>query len=404
MTDSQDFEHPAQGWRTPSIESHPSEDPFSSLDDVFVDDIGTARIIDLLENPSVQDIRINRHDRVFYTDATGPKMVADRIFAGASQYCATIDKILAMTDVGYRSVSDAKTTFIEGSFRADRTSVRGSIFIATAEITRGEPSVVIRKHPQGIVTLDKMLEQGMMSADMRLFLEVATRGRLNILLAGGSGAGKTTLMRALSWFVDPSQRIITAEEIDELHLVDRLPNVVSLTTFRDSDEAGGVRRQDTLEDLVRHALRMRGDRIWVGETRGKEAYALVKACLSGHEGSITTVHANSAPQAVRQLVSYVMESHLTEEVARDQVAAAFHLAVHVAKVRMGRRVITEITELEPTREGTEQRRNELWKYDFKSENFIRTGSPSPRLREAMERHNVNLAELDRLIRSADQRW
>lgn len=243
----------------------------------------------------------------------------------------------------------------------------------------------------------------MMSADMRLFLETATRGRLNMLVAGGSGAGKTTLMRALAFFIDPSSRVISVEDIDELHLSDRLPNVVSLTTFRDADETGGVRRQDTLEDLVRHALRLRGDRIWVGETRGKEAYALVKACLSGHDGSVTTVHANSASQAIRQLVSYTMEANLSEEVARDQIAAAFHLAIHVAKVKMGRRVITEIVELEPTREGSEQRRNELWRFDFESESFVRTGTPSPRLRSAMERANVNLSELDDLLQAGLRR-
>lgn len=375
----------------------------STLDDVFADDRGTARVLELLADPDVHDIRINRHDRVFFTTSTGPKMIGDKIFAGPAQYATTVDKILRLTDVGFASCVDAGTTVIEGSFRADRTNARGSVFVATSEITRGEPSLVIRKQPKDIVTLDRMLEQGMMSADMRLFLETATRGRLNMLVAGGSGAGKTTLMRALAFFIDPSSRVISVEDIDELHLSDRLPNVVSLTTFRDADETGGVRRQDTLEDLVRHALRLRGDRIWVGETRGKEAYALVKACLSGHDGSVTTVHANSASQAIRQLVSYTMEANLSEEVARDQIAAAFHLAIHVAKVKMGRRVITEIVELEPTREGSEQRRNELWRFDFESESFVRTGTPSPRLRSAMERANVNLSELDDLLQAGLRR-
>jgi len=301
---------------------------------------------------------------------------------------------MRLTDVGYQRLEDAKTSVIEGSFRADKTDIKGSIIITTKEITRGEPALVVRKQPVGIISLDKMLEHNMLSTDMRLFLEYAVRGRLNMIISGGSGAGKTTLARALSWFVDASHRVITCEEIDELHLDDRLPNVVALTTFRELDDRGALVREERLEDLVRHALRLRGDRIWVGETRGKEAYALVKACLSGHDGSITTVHANNGAQAVSQLISYVMESHLTEEVARDQVAAAFHLGVHVQQVRLGRRVITEILELENVREGTHQRRNELWRYDIGTDSWTRTGRPSTKLVEAMERYNVNFGDFD----------
>lgn len=366
----------------------------SGLDDIFAQDKGTQRLMSLLQDPSVQDIRCNRHDRVFFTDAQGPKHI-DRLFAGPAQYVQFIDQLLLLTDVGYRNLAEAKTSVIEGSFRADKTSVKGSVFIATEEVTRGEPVLIIRKQPASTITLDQMLEQNMMSVDMRLFLEMAVRGRLNIIISGGSGAGKTTLARALSWFIDPAQRVVTCEDIDELHLDDRLPNVVALTSYRELDERGAVVREETLEDLVRHALRMRADRIWVGETRGREAYALVKACLSGHDGSITTLHANHAGQAIKQLVSYTMESGMTEEVSRDQVAQAFHIAVQIQQVKLGRRVITEIVELEQVREGGEQRRNDLWRYDMASDTFQRLGSPSPRLRQTLERYNVNYVDPSR---------
>jgi pilus assembly protein CpaF len=362
------------------------------LGDLFSDDMGSERLLALLRDPLVQDIRCNRFDRIFYTDATGTKKV-DQVFPGPAQYEAFINRLMLLTDVGYQSLNDAVSSIIEGSFRPDRTDVKGSVFIATSEVTRGEPAVVIRKQPPSFVTLDKMLENGMMSVDMRIFLEMAARGRLNILVSGSSGAGKTTMARALGKFISPTERVVTCEEIDELHLDEELPNVVSLTSYRELDEQGRVIRAEALEDLVKHALRMRADRIWVGEVRGKEAYSIVKACLSGHDGSVTTIHANDAQQAIRQLVSYVMESHLTEDVAREQVASAFNIAIQIEQGRLGRRIITEIVELEHVREGDEQRRNELWRFDFDTDSFIRVGSPSPRLRHTLARHNVNFNEL-----------
>src|SRR5690606_25713584 len=132
----------------------------------------------------------------------------------------------------------------------------------------------------------------------------------------------------------------------------------------------------------------------VGETRGKEAYALVKACLAGHDGPATTIHANDAGPAVAQLTGYVMEPHLTEEPARDQERRAFHPAVQVQQVRLGRRVITEIVELENVREGNHQRRNKLWEYDMATDTWARVGRPTPRLRAALARYGVNYDELE----------
>lgn len=366
-----------------------SADLSSLFDPSQVPDRGALRMFDILKDPAVSQITANSSQRIFYVDQTGPKAV-DRVFAGEEQYIRWVNQLMHLTDVGYTDVTTARTDVIEGSFRPDRTDVHGSIHVCTKEITRGEPVVTIRKQPRGIVTLDQMLEQQqMMSHPMRHFLELAVRGRANILISGGSGAGKTTMARALSWFIDPAQRVLTCEEIDELHLADRLPNVVALTTFRLRNEVGAIQRETTLNALVREGLRMRPDRIWVGETRGGEAYALVKACNSGHDGSITTMHADDAQQAYKQLISYVMEANVTEEVARDQVARAFHLVIQISRIRMGRRVITEITELEAVREGTEQRRNPLFQYNTATDQFEQVGTPTRRLLETFERNGVN---------------
>jgi Flp pilus assembly CpaF family ATPase len=335
----------------------------------------------------VSQVTINRFDRVFYADEDGPKKV-DNVFPHAQAYLTWLNELLSLTDVGFSDVETARTSVIEGSFLSEKTDLQGSIHISTKEITRGDPALTVRKQPRNLITLDTMFKQKMMNTEMRQFLELSVRGRSNILISGGSGAGKTTLARALSWYIDPNQRVLTAEEIDELHLDDRLPNVVSLTTYKDVDERGRIVRFVELADLVRESLRMRADRIWVGETRGREAYALVKACNSGHDGSCTTLHSDDGKQAIKQLVTYVMEAGLTEEVAREQVAQAFHLVVQVAKVKMGRRVITEITELEPVREGGEQRRNILYRYDYELGDFVKIGQPSPRLIHAWARYGV----------------
>lgn len=361
----------------------------TELSALFTQQAGRSSVLfDLLNDPSIGQIVINRFDRIFYNDDRGTQAV-EGIFANSAEYVAWLNQLLALTDAGYEDVSTAQTSVIEGSFDPDKTNLHGSIHVSTREITRGDPALTVRKQPHQVITLDTMLSQGMMNQEMRQFLELAIRGRGNILISGGSGAGKTTMVRALSWHIDPNQRVVTVEEVDELHLGDRLPNVVALTTYKKVDEVGRVVRRVELEDLVREALRMRPDRIWVGETRGREAFSLVKACNSGHDGSATTMHADNGGQAVRQLVTYVMESGLTEEVAREQVAQAFHLVVQISRVKMGRRVITEITELEPVREGNEQRRNTLYSYDHATGQFVRSGQPSPRLLRDWARYGVN---------------
>lgn len=367
----------------------------NELDDLFDEaNIGTERMFDLIRSPQVSQITANGHDRIFFVDDEGSKTVSGPMFSGPDMYIRFLDALLAVTDAGYTSVNGANCSVIEGSFRADLIDTHGSIHISTREITRGEPALTIRKQPRTLITLDDMAAQGMMSAEMRMFLQAAVHGRLNILISGGSGAGKTTLARALSQYIDPSNRVVTAEEIDELHLADRLHNVTALTTFRKRDDNGVLIRETTLEDLVREALRMRADRVWVGETRGREALALTKAVNSGHDGSVTTVHADNGPQAVRQLVTYVMESGLAEGPARDQVARGFHLVVQISKERMGRRVIREITELEPVIEGgTQQRYINLWDFDGATQQFRQDGRPSNRLVAALARYGVNYHEV-----------
>lgn len=338
---------------------------------------GVMRLLDVLRDPDVSQIVINRHDRIFYTSTGGQRHINEPLLPTEDAYYDFLNALLRHTDSEFRDARTAKTHVIEASFQ---NQLHGSIHICTREITRGEPCLTVRKQPVQLITLDQMLDAKMMNTEMRLFLEQAIRGRCNILVSGGSGAGKTTLLRAMSQFIDPGQRVTTCEEIDELHLQDRLPNVTALTTYTDRSEDGKLLRQVTLDDLVREALRMRPERIWVGESRGREAYALTKAANSGHDGSCTTIHGDSGMQAVKQCVTYVMEAGIPEQTAADQVARAFHLVVQIQRVRPDERRITEIVELEPVREGHEQRRNPLWEYDYARDSWMKsTGGPTNRL-------------------------
>lgn len=344
-------------------------------------------MFDLLRDPTVSQIMANSHDRIFFTNREGTMRVNEPLFPTPADYLEFLNRLLLLTDSLWQDVRTAPVPVIEASFRG---TLYGSVHICTREITRGDPVLTIRKQPIVNISLDQMLDDGMLNTPMRLFLELAVRGRLNILLSGGSGAGKTTMARALAEFIAPHERVLTVEEIDELHLGDRLPNVVALTTSRIRDTEGRPLRETTLNDLVREGLRMRADRIWVGETRGKEAYALVKACNSGHDGSVTTVHGDDDAQAVRQLVTYVMEAGVSEEVARDQVARAFDLVIQIERVAPGRRAVTMITELESTREGTEQRRSPLFTYDHEHHQFLTVGAPTPALLRRLGRYGVTV--------------
>lgn len=359
------------------------------LGDMFAEESqSSARMFALVNDPDVYQVLVNRFDRVFYSDSTGRHYMQD-VFHSPEDCFSWLENLLSYTDTPPSVLNSSEGPF-EAVFSPRKTSIRGTVHVVPSVITRDEPAVTIRidsYRPEKDLTLDALVDRGVLNETMRDLLEQAVRGRTNILVSGPSGSGKTTLARALAWYIEPSHRIVTVEDVEELHLSNKLPNVVSMTAHRVKDESGSTVEEHTLYDLTTEALRMRPDRIWVGEVRGREAYAMVKACNSGHDGACATIHADNPSQALRQLITYTMEAGVSETVARSQVARAVNLVVQTALIS-GRRLVTHITEVEPIREGEEQRENNIFLYDFETARHLRRGHPSPSMLRSWARYGV----------------
>jgi pilus assembly protein CpaF len=203
-------------------------------------------------------------------------------------------------------------------------------------------SISIRKFPKRSLTLDAMVRQSNLSAEVARLLQIAARSRLNILISGGTGSGKTTLLNAVSQAIDTTERIITIEDAVELRLLQ--PHVVQMETRPPNIEGVGHIPQ---RELVRNALRMRPDRIIVGEVRGPEAFDMLQAMNTGHDGSMTTVHANSPRDALYRIENMVMMANfsLPLKAIRMQVASALNLIVHIERMRDGIRRVQSVTEI-----------------------------------------------------------
>jgi pilus assembly protein CpaF len=203
-------------------------------------------------------------------------------------------------------------------------------------------TISIRKFPTRSLTLDTMVRQQNLSREMATVLQIAARSRLNLLVSGGTGSGKTTLLNAISRYINSDERIITVEDAVELRL--QQPHIVQMETRPPNIEGAG---QVIQRDLVRNALRMRPDRIIVGEVRGPEAFDMLQAMNTGHDGSMSTIHANSPRDALFRLENMVMTANLNIPLhaIRTQIASALNLIVHIERMRDGVRRVQAIVEV-----------------------------------------------------------
>ena len=210
------------------------------------------------------------------------------------------------------------------------------------------PVITIRKFSKTMNSVDDLLRMGSLTAHMALFLQACVRAKLNIIISGGTGTGKTTLLNILSGFIDDEERIITIEDAAELKL--HQSHVISLETRMVNYEGEG---EITIRDLVRNSLRMRPDRIIVGEVRGKEAFDMLQAMNTGHEGSITTLHANSPEDAINRLETMMLmnDMELPVSAIRNYIEKAINIVVQIERLSDGKRKITSISEIVGIKDG-----------------------------------------------------
>jgi len=294
--------------------------------------LGYGPIEPFLADPEVTEVMVNNHHTI-YVERRGLIEETDVRFGSERHLLQVIDRIVAQT--GRRI--DESSPMVDARLP---DGSRVNAIIPPLAITG--PSLTIRKFSREPLSMDDLVSFGSLSHQAAAFLEACVEGKLNVLISGGTGTGKTTLLNVLSSFIPERERIITIEDAAELKLAQR--HVISLEARPSNIEGKGA---ITIRDLVRNALRMRPDRIVVGECRGGEAVDMLQAMNTGHDGSLTTIHANSPRDALARTETLVLTAgfDLPLKAIRDQIASAFDLIIQVNRLVDGRRRITHITEV-----------------------------------------------------------
>jgi len=298
------------------------------LDEIF----GLGPLEPLLKDHTVSDILVNRFDRV-YIERAGKLELTGLSFKDNTHLMQIIERIVSR--VGRRV--DESSPMVDARL-ADGSRVNAII----PPLAIDGPCLSIRRFGREPVTARQMIENQTLTESMLELLSAMVKGRLNILVSGGTGAGKTTLLNVLSGYIPNTDRIVTIEDAAELQL--KQEHIVRLETRPPNIEGKGAVRQ---RQLVINSLRMRPDRIVVGEVRGEEAFDMLQAMNTGHEGSLTTVHANSPRDAMARVENMVSMANLNipERAVRHQIASAVHAVVQIARLSDGTRKVITVTEV-----------------------------------------------------------
>jgi pilus assembly protein CpaF len=305
----------------------------AQLEQQIADDIlGYGPLEPFLNDQSITEVMVNRYDQL-YVERAGKLEETQASFLDDAHLMRIIDRIVSQ--VGRRI--DESSPMVDARL-PDGSRVNAII----PPLSLKGPTLTIRKFAKDALSLDHLVGLGSMTEETAHFLAKCVQGKLNILISGGTGTGKTTLLNAVSASVPGDERIVTVEDAAELRLLQR--HVVSLESRPPNVEGEGEVR---IRDLVRNALRMRPDRIIVGEVRGAEALDMLQAMNTGHDGSLTTVHANSARDALHRLEMLVLMAgiELPVKAIREQIAGGFDLLVHIGRLVDGSRKVIQVTEI-----------------------------------------------------------
>ena len=296
------------------------------------DMLGLGPLEPLLNDDTIADIMINGPNKVF-VERRGKVVLSNVQFRDTAHLIGICQRIA--TAVGRR--------VDESSPMADARLADGSrVNIVFPPLALDGPYVSIRKFGKKAIDFEQLVGFGAMTRGVAKILQIASRARLNVVISGGTGSGKTTMLNALSHLIEHSERIVTVEDAAELKL--QQPHVVRLETRPPSLEGKG---EVTQRDLVRNALRMRPDRIIVGEVRGSEAFDMLQAMNTGHDGSMSTIHANNTRDALTRIENMVQMGNmgLPSQAIRTQIVSAVDIIIQVARQRDGGRRITQVTEI-----------------------------------------------------------
>ncbi len=318
--------------------------------DVIDNVLGYGPIQTLLEDPEITEIMVNNTDTI-YIERKGRIYETERRFIDEAHLLRIIDKIVSQ--VGRRI--DESSPMVDARL-ADGSRVNAVIH----PLAINGPMLTIRKFSKDPFTVDDLVNFGTITSNVAAFLDVCVKGKLNVLISGGTGTGKTTLLNVVSSFVPGDERIITIEDAAELRLSQE--HVLRLESRPPNIEGKG---EVTIRDLVRNSLRMRPDRIIVGEVRGAEALDMLQAMNTGHEGSISTVHSNSPRDALARLETMVLMGGLDLPIRaiREQLSSALDLIVHLSRLRDGSRKVIQIAEVGGM-EGDTIIMQDIFYYDF----------------------------------------
>ena len=300
---------------------------------------GYGPITELLKDDSITEIMVNSPNEI-YVEVDGKiKREESTSFINDKHIIRTIQRIVQPLG---RTI-DTANPMVDARLR---DGSRLNAIIPPLSLTG--PVLTIRKFAKNLESIDDLLLKGDLTNDMAIFLEASVKAKLNIIVSGGTGTGKTTLLNILSSFIGEDERIITIEDAAELRL--KQSHVISLETRMSNYEGEG---EVTVRDLVRNSLRMRPDRIIVGEVRGKEAFDMMQAMNTGHEGSLTTLHANGPIDALNRLETMILMNEMSIPISavRGYIENAIDIIIQIDRVSDGRRKITSISEVDGIKDG-----------------------------------------------------